>query len=172
MSIIPATSPVTSPALTPSKLIVALVAFTDHRDLVLGTPGLNAGSHVTTHVAETIWVHEQPFTSWQEAWKWVYQIQNLETQKACANNLVGQKIRSLNALAKSSEEILDMFKKDFVYLGLDKKKSKELRAGLDGYIKVVSVALAFLILPGLAYQLLNLNRVNGTKANKQTVSFG
>ena len=155
MSIVPATlsvtSPITSPAPTPSKLIVAPVAFTDHRNMVLGTPGLNAGSHVTTHAAETIWVHEQPFTLWQEAWKWVYQIQNLETRKACANDLVGQKIRSLDASAKSSEEISDMLKKDFVHLGLDKKKSKELQAGLDGYIKAVSVVLLFLILPSLAY---------------------
>ena len=155
MSIVPATSPVTSPvtspAPTPSKLIVAPVAFTDHRDLVLGTPGLNAGSHVTTHAAETIWVHEQPFTLWQEAWKWVYQIQNLETPKAFANDLVGQKIRSLNALAMSSEEISDILKKDFVHLGLDKKETKELRAGLNGYIKAVSNVLPFLILPISAY---------------------
>ena len=100
----PVTSPITSPALIPSKLIVAPIAFTDHQDLVLGILGLNTGSYVTTHSAKTIWVHEQPFTSWQEAWKWVYQIQNLETQKACANDLVGQKITSLNASAKSSEE--------------------------------------------------------------------
>ena len=118
---------------------------------MLGTPGLNAGSHVTTHAAKTIWVHEQPFTSWQEAWKWVYQIQNLETQKACANDLVGQKIRSLNASAKSSEQISDMFKKDFVHLGLDKKESKKLRAGLNNYIKAVSVVLPFLILLSSAY---------------------
>ena len=146
----PVTSPVTSPAPTASKLIVAPIAFTDHRDLVLGTRGLNAGSHVTTHAAKTIWVHEQPFISWQEAWKWVYQIQNLETRKVCTNDLVGQKIRSLNASAKSSEEISDMLKKDFVHLGLDKKESKELRASLDGYIKAVSVVLPFLILPSSA----------------------
>ena len=155
MSIVPATSPVTSPVTSPAptsfKLIVAPVAFTEHRDLVLGTPGLNAGSHVTTHIAETIWVHEQPFTSWQEAWKWVYQIQNLETRKACANDFVGQKIRSLNASAMSSEEISDMLKKDFVHLGLDKKETKELRAGLDGYIKAATVVLPFLILPSSAY---------------------
>ena len=58
MSIVPATSlvtsPVTPPALSSSKLMVALVAFTEHRDLVLGTPGLNASSYVTTHIAETI----------------------------------------------------------------------------------------------------------------------
>ena len=154
MSIVPATSPVTpvtSPAPTLSKLIVAQVVFTDHRDLVLRTLGLNASSHVTTHSAETIWVYEQPFTLWQEAWKWVYQIQNLETRKACANDLVGQKIRSLNASAKCSEEISDMLKKDFVHLGLDKKESKELRAGLDGYIKAVSVVFLFLILPSSTY---------------------
>ena len=66
----------------------------------------------------------------------------------------------------SSEKILDMFKKDFVHLGLDKKETKELWAGLDGYIKVLSIVLPSLILPSLAYWLLNLNKVNGTKVNK------
>ena len=155
MSIVLATSSITSSITSPvpilSKLIVAQVAFTEYRDLVLGTLGLNAGSHVTTHIAETIWVYEQPFTSWQKAWKWVYQIQNLETRKTCANNLVGQKIRLLNALAMFLEKISDMLKKDFIYLGLDKKEIKELRAGLNGYIKAVSVVLLFLILPSSAY---------------------
>ena len=41
-------------------------------------------------------------------------------------DLVDQKIRLLNASAKSSEKISDMLKKDFVHLGLDKKESKEL----------------------------------------------
>ena len=130
---------------------MAPVAFTEYRDLVLGTPSLNTGNQVTTHVAKTIWLYEQPFTSWQEAWKWVYQIQNLETQKTCANALVDQKIRLLNALAMSSEEISDMLKKDFVYLGLDKKETMKLRAGLDGYIKAVIVVFFFLILPNSAY---------------------
>ena len=154
MSIISATSyvtsPVTSPAPTLSKMIVAPIAFSEYQDLALGTLSLNAGSHIITFVAKTIWVHEQPFTLWQVVWKWVYQIQNLETQKACANDLVGRKIRSLDASAKSLEEISDMLKKDFVHLGLDKKESKELRAGLDGYIKAVSVVLPFLILPSSA----------------------
>ncbi len=35
-------------------------------------------------------------------------------------------------MAKSSEEISGMLKKDFIYLGLEKKESKELRAHLDG----------------------------------------
>ena len=84
-------------------------------------------------------------------WKWVYKIQNLETRKTYANDLVGQKIRSLNALAKSLEEILNMLKKDFVHLSLDKKETKELQAGFDGYIKAVSVILPFLILSNSAY---------------------
>ena len=73
MSIVPATLPVTSPVTFPastlSKLIVALIAFIECQDLGLETPGLNAGSHVTTYVAKTIWVYEQPFTLWQEVWK-------------------------------------------------------------------------------------------------------
>ena len=72
----------------------------------------------------------------------------------------------------SLEEILNMFKKDFVHLGLNKKETKELQTGFNGYIKTVSIILPFLILPNLAYWLLNLNRVNKTKADKQTVFFG
>ncbi len=93
---------VTSPVPTPSKLNVASKAFTEHQNLVLGTADLTAGSHVTTYIAETIWVHRQAFTTWSKAWKWVYQIQNLETERACANHLIAQKIRLLDAMAKSS----------------------------------------------------------------------
>ena len=49
------------------------------------------------------------------------------------------------------EEISDMFKKNFVHLGLDKKGTKEFQTGLDGYIKTVSVVLSFPILPSSAY---------------------
>ncbi len=135
------TSPVTSPAAPSkslSKVIVAPAAFTEHRNLVLGTPGLATSSHVTTDSAISIWVHEQPFSSWIEAWKWVYQIKNLDTRKACAVDLVSQKIRSLNAATKSAEEISSMLQKDFVHLGLEKKESSSLRANLDGFIKAVS----------------------------------
>ena len=58
MSIVPATSPIISP-ITSSvpisfKLIVAPVAFIKYQDLVLGTSGLNTGSHVIMHVTKTI----------------------------------------------------------------------------------------------------------------------
>ena len=71
--------------------------------------------------------------------------------KACPNDLVGQKIRLLNTWAMFLKEILDKLKKDFVHLGLDKKETKELQAGLNGYIKAGDVILPFLILPSLAY---------------------
>ena len=48
------------------KLIVALLAFTDYQNLVLGTPGLAIGSHVTTNYTKTIWVYEQAFLSWSK----------------------------------------------------------------------------------------------------------
>ena len=54
MSIVPATLPITSSTPTAFKLTMAPVAFTEHRDLVLETPGLNVGSHVKIHVAKTI----------------------------------------------------------------------------------------------------------------------
>lgn len=43
-----------SPAPSPSPVLsspTALMPFTKHRGLVLGTPSLNSGSHVTTHEA-------------------------------------------------------------------------------------------------------------------------
>lgn len=45
----------------------------------------------------------------------------IDTQKACANNLVAQKIRSLNAMTQSLEKISKILKKNFVHLGLKKK---------------------------------------------------
>ncbi len=136
-----AISPLASPAAPSgaiSKLMVAPTAFTEHRDLMLGTPGLATGSYVITNYAETIWVHEQAFTSWSEAWKCVYQIQNVETRRVCAVDLVSQKIKALNATTKSAAEISNMLQKDFVHLGLDKKELSALRTSLDGYIKAIS----------------------------------
>ena len=75
-------------------------------------------------------------------------------------------------MAISSEEILDMPKKDFVHLGLNKKETKESQVGLNGFIKVVGIVFHFLILPISAYWLLNLNRANETKANKKATPFG
>ncbi len=104
-------SPLASPAAPSraiSKLIVTPMTFTEYWDLVLRTPGLANGSHVTTNHAETIWVHEQAFTSWSEAWKWVYHIQNVETRRACVVDLMSQKIRALNVATTSVAEISNM----------------------------------------------------------------
>lgn len=57
--------------------------------------------------------------------------------------LYGQKIRLLNALATSSEKILNILKKGFIHLSLDKKERKELRAGLDKFIKAISFIISF-----------------------------
>lgn len=45
---------VISRAITLSKLIVALVAFTKYQDLVLGISGLNIDSHLIMYIAKTI----------------------------------------------------------------------------------------------------------------------
>lgn len=124
-----ATSPVTSPAFGLSK-VIAPGAFTEHKNLVLGTPGLATGSHVTTDNALTIWIHQQAFASWSDAWLCVYQIQNPETRKACCIDLVGQKIRAPNAAAKSADEISGLLKKDYVHLGLEKKDASGFRDSL------------------------------------------
>ena len=84
------------------------------------------------------------------------------TRGAYAADLVAQKIRSLNASAKSTEEISNMLKKNFVHLGLNKKNTKELQAALDGYIKAVSFTIYFHC--SFYYKLLNqVNRVKQTK---------
>lgn len=62
-------------------------------------------------------------------------------RRTCANNLVVQKIRLLNAIVKSSEEISEILKKDFICLGLEIKESKKLQASLDGYIKATSFTI-------------------------------
>ncbi len=74
-------------------------------------------------------------------------------QKACANNFVAQKIRSLEAMVKLSEKISEILKKNFVHLGLKKKESKELQANLDEYIKAVTFNI---LLIHTKFSLLNL----------------
>lgn len=42
-------------------------------------------------------------------------------RKAYCINLVGEKIKALNAVTKSIKEMLRLLKKDYIYLGLKKK---------------------------------------------------
>ena len=93
------------------------------------------------------------------------------TRGAYAADLVAQKIRLLDASAKSAKEISNMLKKDVVHLGLNKKSAKELRAALDGYVKAVSFTIHFR--RSSYHKLLNLvNRVKRTKLDKQVVWNG
>ena len=81
------------------------------------------------------------------------------TRSACTADFIFQKIRSLSTSVKSLEEIPNMLKKDIIHLDLNKKSAKELRAGLDGYIKAVSFTICFYHFS--YHKLLNLvNRVN------------
>lgn len=50
-------------------------------------------------------------------------------------DLISQKIRLENASAKSATEIDKLIKRDWVYMGLDKKEKKDLQANLAGFIK-------------------------------------
>ena len=143
----------------------------EHRNLMLGSPGLNAGSHVTMHQAETIWIQEQLFTSYRDAWHWVDGIENIVIHGAYTIDLIAQKIRSFDVSAKSAEEISNMFKKNVVHLGLNKKSAKELRAALDGYVKAVSFTIHFC--RSSYHKLLNLvNKVKRTKLDEQVVWNG
>lgn len=115
------------------------LAFHEHHDLILGTPTLQSGSYVTTNVASTIWVQDQPFGDWKSAWDWVYGIEYPVTRKRCAIDLVGQKIRMEDAAAKSSEQINELIKRDWQHLELNKSGKKNhtsshfaLRRATDG----------------------------------------
>ena len=131
-------------ALLPTPLpFQRTVEFTEYRNVVLESLGLNAESHKTIHQVQTIWIQEQPFILYGDACHWLYSIQNIVTRGACATNLVTQKIRLLNASTKFVEEISNMLKKDNLHLGLNKKNTKKLQATLDGYIKAVNFTIYF-----------------------------
>ncbi len=61
-------SPVISSASALSK-VIAPEAFMKHKNLMLGTSGLATGSYVTTDNPTTIWIYDQAFASWPDAWK-------------------------------------------------------------------------------------------------------
>lgn len=56
-------------------------------------------------------------------------------RKGCAIDLVGQKIRLEDASAKTSGEIDELIKRDWVHIGLDKSERRNLRDGLSSYVK-------------------------------------
>lgn len=127
---------VISPASVLSK-VIAPKAFTEHKNLMLRSPDLAIGSHITTNNIFTIWIHEQTFVSQSDAQKWVQQIYNIETRKACYIDLILQKIRLLNIEAKTAKEILDLLKKDFIYLELEKKNTSAFQDSFASYIKAI-----------------------------------
>ena len=65
----------------------------------------------------------------------MYTIECLVTCKECVIDLVSQKIRMENASAKISEQIDELIKQDWQYLGFDKSEKKSMWNGLLGYIK-------------------------------------
>ena len=126
---------------------------------------------MTTHQAETIWIQEQPFISYRDTWRWIYSIENIVTRGAFAVDLVAQKIRLLDVLVKSAEEISNILKKNVIHLGLNKKSAKKLRAALNGYVKVVNFTIHFY--RSSYHKLLNLvNRVKKMKLDEQVVWNG
>ena len=135
-----------------SKVII-LEAFTEHRNLVLNTPSLTTGSHVTTSNAQIIWIYKNAFASQSNTQKLVWQIQNEDKGRTCDIKLVSQKIRSRNAEAKLVEEISDLLKKNYFYLGLEKKKDTALQDGLASYIKAVRYGRFFF--PNYTVPILN-----------------
>lgn len=52
-------------------------------------------------------------------------MQAVKIVKTYANNFVIQKIKSLNIMANLSEKTSKILKKNFIYLGLEKKKVKK-----------------------------------------------
>ena len=111
------------------------LTFYKHHDVILGTPSLQSGSYMSTHIASTIWVWDQPFKDWQSAWTWVYTIECLITYKKCAIDLVGYKIKMENTSTKISEQINELIKRDWQHLGFNKSEKKSMQDGLLGYVK-------------------------------------
>lgn len=80
-------------------------------------------------------------------------MKNKKARKVCTIDVVQQKIRSLDVIAKDVERILRLLKKNFSHISLDKKEFTTLRANLDGYIKVISYSrfsFPIYIIPSLA----------------------
>ena len=96
---------------------------------------------------------------------------NVKTRKACYIDIVQQKIRSLNAEAKTAEKILGLLKKNYVYLGLEKKNATALQDSLAGYIEVVCYCcFAFPTrIISILNKILNINKENITKSDKRVV---
>lgn len=92
------------------------LTWTENQNLKIGHSATALGSYVTTNNANTIWVQDQPFADWGSAWAWVNQIDCPVTRKGCAIDLVCQKIRLENASAKSSGEIDELIKRDWITL--------------------------------------------------------
>lgn len=108
---------------------------------------------------------------YKNAWHWVYGIKNIVMESIGIVVLVFQKIRLLDVLTKFVEKISNMFKKDYVYLGLNKKSAKKLQAGFDEYIKAVNFTIYFCC--SSYHKLLNLiNRVKWTKLDKHIIYNG
>lgn len=74
-------------------------------------------------------------------------------------------MRFLDIMAKLLNEISKILKKKFIYLGLEKKKLKELQINLERYIKVISyIIYLYYIQPTK-----NINKIDETKVIKSTI---
>lgn len=62
----------------------------------------------------------------------------MQTKKAYIIDLINQKIRLLNTIAKFSKGISALFERNFIYLSLEEKKSKALQTNLKDFVTIVS----------------------------------
>lgn len=141
LSLVAFISPLSTPQL-PSQVTSATalsglsnLVFYKHHDLILGSPTLESSSYMSTNIASTIWVQDQPFENWKSAWSWMYAIKWPRMRKKCAIDLVSQKIRIEDAFAKTSKQINELIKRDWQHLELDKSEKKSMRDRLSDYIK-------------------------------------
>ncbi len=86
--------------------------FHKYHDIILKIDLLKSASTMSTNNTQTIWVQDQPFIDWINAWTWVHSIKYKITYKSCSINLVHQKIRIENAFTKSSKQIDKLIKQD------------------------------------------------------------
>lgn len=82
-------------------------------------------------------------------------------------DLIFQKIRLTDILAKLWKKFSNILKKIFIHLSLDNKRVKKLQLGLIKFINLINFTLYKSI--SSYYKLLNLNKVNWLKNGKQII---
>ncbi len=104
------------------------------KQLVLGVARTDKSNVIYIYV-NTIWVQDQAFTSWKEAWEWIQEIQDKVTRYRCAVDLTSQLIENLNVQSRTAIEVDKLLNKDCDHLEISQEEKKTLCKGLWPYVK-------------------------------------